>query len=315
MYSLIIVDFFSIERTLQFIEECMDKIIDSEELNYIIIDNTPQRYAHNELCQKGYSLEKIKNSAEDVESYSFILHSQTIILADSGKNLGYGGGNNLGARVAADIFDDIYFVFSNNDLLFPEPFRLFDLQEKMKKTADIAVIGPNIIGQDDGAPQSPFKYQNMWQQTVMNFYHMLSDKLFSGYESNLDYSEESKKCYWVCGCFMMVQASDFFRVNGFDEKTFLYGEEMILSERMKTIGKDCFFMNDITIIHDHGKTVHKHMSELKRLELSVKSSWYYFKTYRNETVVKIFFTRVLFLLFEPLYLLKATIKGIIGRNK
>jgi GT2 family glycosyltransferase len=60
-------------------------------------------------------------------------------------------------------------------------------------------------------------------------------------ENNKLYETEERPCYWVSGCFMIIKSIDYINAEYFDENTFLYGEEMILAERLKKINRSMYF--------------------------------------------------------------------------
>lgn len=310
MYSIIVVDFYSIERTIKYLASCYENILDSNCFHAFVVDNSPDGIAVQYFKENGYSI--IKEETEEIlcEVYRVKIHTREFFLVCAYKNLGYGGGNNLGVQISNYFFDDSYYVFCNNDLQFTKPFKLWQLAHIIEDNDKIAAVGPRIVS-TDGNPQSPYKYTSMWQQTVYDSYHKLSDKIFNKFTPALNYEGKSGECYWVSGCFFLVKRNKFLECNGFDQNVFLYAEEEILSERLKKIGCSFYFYDDITIIHAHNSTVKNYYSELRRMSLSFHSSWYYFEHYLDVSKKQIFLAKVLFQIFKPLYILKSFLKKIL----
>ena len=81
--------------------------------------------------------------------------------------------------------------------------------------------------------------------------------------------------------FLMVEAEAFFRAGMFDENTFLYAEENILSERLGTIGKGCWFNPSVQVVHEHGSTVNEHLRNKESALMQFRSMAYYYMHYKG----------------------------------
>ena len=66
-----------------------------------------------------------------------------------------------------------------------------------------------------------------------------------------------------------------------DTHTFLYAEESILSERMLRVERKTYFLPSVTVIHEHGSTIKKHLDRKKASWLQFQSNAYYYKTYKG----------------------------------
>ena len=133
---------------------------------------------------------------------------------------------------------------------------------------------------------------------------------FYNVKGDLDYDGKSKFCYWVSGCFFVTRAEVFESVNGFDENTFLYAEEMILSERYARRKYKVFFDNDFTIIHEGGATVRKTKTPLDIMEIKFNSLCYYHKIYRNTSCFIINVAESNFKIYKVVTKIKNIIKKI-----
>lgn len=60
---------------------------------------------------------------------------------------------------------------------------------------------------------------------------------------------KTKKVDWVSGACLIGRKNDFFKVGNFDEKIFLYTEEVDFLYRAKQQGFSCFFCSDSKFIH------------------------------------------------------------------
>ena len=72
-------------------------------------------------------------------------------------------------------------------------------------------------------------------------------------------------------------------IDCFDEKTFLYGEEEILAERMLKVQKYMYYLAQTSIVHMESSTVKitDATKNKKRIRLVMDSMDYYLKEYRH----------------------------------
>lgn len=172
----------------------------------------------------------------------------SIILVKSPHNGGFAKGNNLGAKVAQIVFKPEYLLFTNNDILFPEQIDINQLVRHLYESSNIAIVGPKILGLN-GKPQSPARQVDIWHRWIypMLFwpfgYYLKSIGKITQKSGDTIPNAVSGTVYRVMGSFMLCHSQRFFECGMFDENTFLYGEEMILSERLKKM--DIWFIMKI----------------------------------------------------------------------
>lgn len=92
--------------------------------------------------------------------------------------------------------------------------------------------------------------------------------------------------YRIIGAFMLAREKPFFEVGGFDEHTFLYAEEPILTERFREKGYKIWYTNEVKIIHEQGvSTTDRTKTGIENLLVKRKrvfdSEMYYYEKYRN----------------------------------
>lgn len=317
MISVIIVDYKTLNKTLSYIEQCKLSIHYSDKLTFVIIDNNPEHaetlhYLKRELDETGIREESILG----YDTYFYSYHKIELVHVIAKENLGYARGNNLGARVAHALFQSDYYIFSNNDMKFQEKINLDVLLDHFIENDTCAVVGPRILGLD-GEDQSPRVKKEWFHQLFLNYVDLLLPRGIKITRYITDIASEGVKgvCYWVTGSFMLVDAQKFERVEGFDEFTFLYCEEMILSERLLAAGYTTVFDRRYTILHEHGQTVKKTMSAYNGIRLSFAASLYYYQKYRNLNVIIIQLCKLNFILFSGLFLLKKQITNRIRGNE
>lgn len=317
MVSVIIVDYKSMDQTMSYINNFIEKISALEDTNFIIVDNSQDDhnfYKLNEKYKYSKSLDINKICNDDLNAFveKVLLYNYeeyTIISIKANENLGFAKGNNLGALISKNIFNSVYIIFSNNDLIIEKPFSLKTLLKPFNLDSNIAVIGPRIVGLDN-RPQSPRKKVSIWKLLILYNLNMLTVNLFGKIINNIDYTGVSKYAYWVTGCFMVTDSKKFFEVGLFDSNTFLYAEEMILAERLLTKNYYNYFLDDIEIIHNHGESVKKAYDAINACNISFSSAYYYYKNYIKCNKFQLLLARVSFKIFKTLFPIKAYIKNL-----
>ena len=174
-----------------------------------------------------------------------------VIVLHVQENLGYARGNNYGARYLLKHFPETeQLLFSNDDVRFIKGPVLETLVEKLHEHPDVAAIGPDVVDLK-GNHQGPLhNHPTIWQTIGGNICEPLlgrhrSDRIFKP----MPPKREAGVVAICSGCFLMVSAADFVRVGMFDERTFLFWEEEILSRRLEAIGKHFYFEDSVQIQH------------------------------------------------------------------
>lgn len=317
MVSLIVVDYKTIPKTLEYIVACYSWIDDSKLIHAIIVDNCEDTEVGlgilEEICQNKPMEVKI----EDMEApvFACIHEGKKLLYVCAGQNLGYARGNNLGAFVAKKYYEDGQYLFSNNDLRFTERFSLETLIAPMQENTNVALVGPQIVT-PAREQQSPRKRIGTFKQLFAYYDDLLLPKCikFTDKITDVDVSNDSKLCYWVTGSFMLANAAKFWEVEGFDEATFLFCEEVILAERFLQKGYRVYYENQVKVIHEHGQTVKASLQVLKSIRISFQSSVYYYTKYRglHKSIAALAYAH--FGIFQLLFSLKKQLGRIIGKQ-
>lgn len=279
MCSILLVDYNSIDKTLDYIDICIDKIKYHKGYNFIINDNSPIHSLSKLEKKLGQFVVKLSEST-GLQTYHFNYKGKDIIYCFANSNLGFAQGNNNCMRICEEFFHSKYYLISNNDISFKSNVNLNDLISIFQKNQRVAVVGPRVIG-SDGKDQSPRKDISAFSSLVLTYWCAATYWLFKKVISGLDYDGTSKNCYWVVGCFMIVKADAMIKCGYFDEKTFLFAEEMILAERMKNQGYEIFFYDSVTVYHEESSLIDRSLSYLNKAQTMFDSKLYFYKKYKN----------------------------------
>lgn len=260
--GIVIVSFRNHSMTADFVNHELAKL--TMPFKVAIIDNASSEEKSRELSQ-------LCNDSAYVTSQTIgdtIDKTKKVFILNSPENLGFAKGNNKGVQFLKKYFNLSHLLFTNDDINLKDENTVEDLIQFLDRNNEYAIVGPRVIGVD-GQDQSPHyrKITPFRQIGWKLLWFMRSKKTIVN--QNTSIKPKSGNCYWVSGCFLIVRACDFDEVGGFDPRTFLYCEEVILSERMKKINKNVYFYADKEVLHLGGcstkqltnKTIHNTLVE------------------------------------------------------
>lgn len=236
------------------------------------------------------------------------------------EDTGYTFANNIGANNAIKQGYPYLFII-NNDIYIEknciaELLNLFSISEKVGITAPLLLKGlpakQNII-QTFGA-KADFKLQK--KQAIY------ADNIFE--ETKL---ESELKVDYVCGAALMING-DIIRKHGlFDEKYFMYNDEIDFGYRMKNAGVEYYVTKKAIVWHNHDWTRINISGYKFMYYYMMRNRYLYFKKYRLyyymiadliKQIILFPFTFKMFYKIGSLKLLKyyywGIIKGIIGEK-
>jgi len=226
MLGVVIVSYHSCERTANYIKNELPKL----PVDYCVCVIDVQGNEHSQaMIECVLGKEDIYQKTED--------------------NPGYGTGNNLGVKMLLEKHKDMEFLLiSNDDVQIPTDANFESLMDYMNKNPQCAVIGPDCVGLDKKS-QSPWNGPENFTDAAR-----FPDP-FAG---------ESRVCYSVRGCFMVVRTQAFVAVGGFDESFFLFFEEPALSECLVQHGYFTYYpKNRIILTRKASCRRHAHFFPLK----------------------------------------------------
>lgn len=281
MTGIVIVSYKNLEGTVAFINEQLPKLCIPWKA--VVVDNSPD--------------ERVGKTIAERCSGGFLQHPDGVIkeqsqvyVVSTRKNLGFACGNNLGADLLVRNFAVDYLLFSNDDIIINDVQVVEKMLLQFDRRQDVAIVGPRIVGKDN-RDQSP-------HYRIITPLRQIGWRLFRRFRRNRAASSpaivppQSGYCYWVSGCFFLVRQTDFSAVGGFDPRTFLYSEEVILSERMKRIGKSSYFMADTSVVHLGGCSTQQMNNRTLRRYLKQSNSIYY-RDYLHSNPVVVWLYKVI----------------------
>jgi len=170
------------------------------------------------------------------------------------KNMGYGRANNLGAKKAKGE----WLLFLNSDTKIINQA----IDVILKKTGDWGLgTGSYILGckllNPDGSIQSSAGYFPTLPKVITTMLFLedlpILNSLIKPYQqSKKSFYQKRQEVDWVTGASLMIKKDLFKKIGGFDERFFMYAEEVDLCFRAKQKGAKVFYTPKAEIIHLKG---------------------------------------------------------------
>ncbi len=194
----------------------------------------------------------VDNASSDGSADLIASKFPEIKLIRNNQNLGFAKGCNMGVREA----QGEYLAFINPDSL--------DLTKSISKMAkyldthhDISAVVPRLL-ETDGSVQNNIA-------RLPNLGNVASEYLF-GHMTAWYRPSEIKKPAPVesfSGAAFMIRVEDFRAVGGFNERYFMYVEDVELGHALREAGKKIVYLPDAVLTHHGGKSTENNAPERK----------------------------------------------------
>lgn len=287
--SIVLINYNSTSYTI----DCIDSIVEviGDKLNYeiFVVDNKSENIEVSKL-----------------KDYLFFKSYKHVYFIESDANLGFSGGNMLGAKQANGDF----LVFVNNDTLFHEDTftKLYEFMEQNKN------IGVSTCLSKDKNGKNFASFDHFIGIRKVLFGRWLLENVFK--------KPKRKKVYHnpievdaVQGCLMFFDSKVFYKIGGFDSNLFLFYEEIDICKRVKKEGYKVIYNPISYFIHFNGSSTKNSISKKSEILISL------LYVLKKEFGIARYFIISGFLLFKyffksifnPKY--KVLLKIILSKNK
>lgn len=188
-------------------------------------------------------------------------------------NMGFGAGNNLGAK---DALGEFLFFLNPDTIMLPKTTDI--LVKFLKSDKKIGIVAPLLVGEDT----RPFPIQGLRTLNALegivahSFINTLFPENFVSKKHFLkDWDQKVVKEVDVMpGAAFMIRKDVFEKTGRFDEKLFLYFEEADLARRVQKLGYTIWMVPRARVIHIGQRSTQSTQFNKK---VFAKSRFYYFK--------------------------------------
>lgn len=215
----------------------------------------------------------VDNDSSD-NSVDTIPNAQKVQLLKLTKNIGFGGGCNLGAAQGNAPF----ILFLNPDIHFyPDTLKkLTTIITSGQLENDIGIIGAQLLNPDGSIQNNIARFPRFKDM----FPRMLGlDRTFPRcfpphFVKDIDY-DRTQVVDQVPGAFFLAKREVFEHLGGFDECFFMYYEDVDFSYRAHLAGWNTLYLAEISVQHEGGGTTEQIKG--RRLFYSLRSRVLYIK--------------------------------------
>ncbi|HAM27483.1 MAG TPA: dTDP-Rha--alpha-D-GlcNAc-pyrophosphate polyprenol alpha-3-L-rhamnosyltransferase [Microbacteriaceae bacterium] len=189
----------------------------------------------------------VDNTPEDDGLGSRVGDDPRVAVVHPGSNLGYGGGMNYGvAQLPPDVD---WVVLANPDVVMAEG-SIDALLDAARRRPDAAAFGPLIRG-DDGvvypsARKLPSLRTGIGHATFVRIWP--GNPWTTSYRNDLAAIEE-RTVGWLSGAFLLIRREAFEAVGGFDERYFMYFEDVDLGRNLGLAGWKNLYVPSAEVLH------------------------------------------------------------------
>lgn len=284
-------------RSADYIERGLPALVKQvEELGHgriVIVDNA----SPDDSGQRLVDFVKARNYGHVVE----------VLLSE--RNAGFGAGNNHGIRHLLESGCVPDFVYLLNPDAFPAPNTLQGLISFLEAHPNASAAGGDLR-LEDGTPQtSAFRFPGVLSEFETYAKIGLITRALHRHRVSIPGPvDRPLQVDWICGASMMIRTRDLMQAGLFDERFFLYFEEVELCKRLSSKGRPIHYVPGLEVIHISGASTGLLGTTRGRMPAYwFESRSYYF--YKTQGRLGLLLCNLSALAGTLLYRLKMAVKG------
>jgi GT2 family glycosyltransferase len=218
-----------------------------------------------------YEIIVVDNGSSDGSVQSMRTEFPELSLIESGENLGFAKANNLGfAKSVGE-----YIVLLNSDAFIVGDSLAVSV-ELMDRHTEVGLAGGRLVGEDGSWQPSARSFPSIWNDflTLSGLAGRYRHSRFFG-RPDMTYADQDKDllCDWVPGAFTIIRRSVLEELGFFDERFFLYYEEVDLCLRIKKSGWKIAYWPGVKVVHVGGASTGQFSSRLVTKRGMQMSRW------------------------------------------
>ena len=212
----------------------MDVLKSSIPVSLLLIDNSPT--------------DCLRHTLQDLISHPLICY------IFNNENLGYGAGHNLAIRQILNT--SAYHLVLNPDVSF-EKGTIEKLVDFAEKNMGIGLLTPKVL-YPNGTVQHvckllPTPFDLLFRRFLPASFTKKRMEIFELHKSGYDRIFQAP---YIHGCFMFIRTAALKKVGLFDERFFMYPEDIDLTRRIHQHYKTVFYP-EVEIVHAHARESYK----------------------------------------------------------
>jgi GT2 family glycosyltransferase len=218
-----------------------------------------------------------------------------LVLIPNSTNKGFGYANNQGISQA----QGRYLLFLNPDTIM-KPNAVEKMLAFLEQNKDVGAIGPMLLNEDLTIQRSVRAFPTfrgaLYRHTILRYFGLFKSHHKKWRMKNFK-CDRLSDVDQLMGAAILTEKDLVLKVGGFDERFFMYYEEVDFCYRIKKAGYRIVFFPDASIIHLGGKSARQ--IPLRKKIMAIRSLLRFFAKHRNKPAV-VSFT----VFFLPLFILR-----------
>ena len=197
-----------------------------------------------------YEIILVDNASTECDPAVFTNDFPSVKLIKSTKNGGFAYGNNLGINEATGE----YILLLNSDTVLTED-SICRCVEIMDKHPKVGVLGCRMIFPEGKIQYTARRFRSIgWE--LLDLFRFIPYSMSYSRRSRLMLGkyfrhDEPVFCDWINGAFFLFPKNVLEKLPGkkLDDRFFMYGEDQLWCEQIKSLGYECMFFPGTTIVH------------------------------------------------------------------
>ncbi len=255
------------------------------DISIIIVNYKVKEYISNLLnsiskAKNDLNLEVfvVDNNSQDGSIEYLRSRFPDVIYIENEENVGFGKANNQAIHLA----EGKYCLIINPDTLVSED-TFSTMVKHMDKNPMCGAVGCKILNPDGTfAPESKRSVPTIWSSftKALGLSTIFSEsKIFGEYYLNWIDEDESAKVPVLSGSFMFWRTDVLKKLGGFDERFFMYGEDIDLCYRIEETDYHINYEPTTSIIHYKGESSRK--GDLRYIKIFNKAIYQFFDKHHS----------------------------------
>ena len=226
----------------------------------------------------------VDNASNDATLDIVSRWGKRVVLRALGTNIGFPKACNIGARLGRSE----YVLMLNPDTVVEET-AIARCIEPLRLDASVGLVGPRIV-----YPSGELQWEcarrdlSLWnilcQALMLNSLFPGVSWLSLGRLPSWMY-RASRTVPCIMGAFMLSRRTDWDLLHGFDEKTFMYYEDMDVCARMREHGLSVWYESSALVVHDSGASSQR--SDRNLDTLMGETRWRFFREHRSRASARV----------------------------
>lgn len=185
----------------------------------------------------------------EVQAQGWDKGPQAVRVLQSGRNGGFGAGNNVGIRAALPDGSKPDYVYILNSDAFPEAEAIAKLVDFLNAHPKVGFAGSQIHGEDAAPHQTAFRFPTIASEFEAQARFGPISRALRHSIVTLPMPEKTCRVDWLAGASLMMRQSVLDQIGLFDEQFFLYFEETDLARRAALAGWQTFYVAESRVMH------------------------------------------------------------------